>query len=235
VTVAHAYGNRWPRIAAATSAGVDFIETDLHFYRGRVFVRHERRLGRLPLLYNRALHGIHREGPYALSLGSLWLRLEPRPLPFEAVVKAIAGKSGLMLDLKAAGYSAREAERFIAAIFVTLEHAGFAGALDFCGSWKLLDEVRRQRPGQAVHFSVDNDRDWEAALWRMASVDTFPAITLKRSLVDGTRTDALREARVPFYCWDVLDEADARHALAHGASGIIADDLALLRELRDGH
>lgn len=231
VRIAHAYGNRRLRLERVLAAGVDLIETDLRFADGIVWVRHEHRLRRLPLLYNTRLRGIHREGPLAVAAGPLYLRLDRTPIRFPEVVAAVSGRGGLMLDLKAGRYTPAEAARFIETVLETLDAARFAGRLDFCGSWRLLDEVRLRAPTQTVHFSVDGERDWSTFRARAGGADEIRGITIQRRLLTDERGAFLREAGVDFYCWDIEDPADAEHAIAQGAAGVIADDLDLLRAL----
>jgi glycerophosphoryl diester phosphodiesterase len=233
VRIAHAYGNRRQRLDRALAAQVDLIETDLRYADGVVWVRHEHRLRRLPVLYNNRLRGIHREGPFAVTLGPLFLRLDLQPIRLPEVVAAVSGRGGLMLDLKAGRYSPAAATRFIETVLGTLDTMRFAGRLDFCGSWQLLDLVRAHAPAQTLHYSVDNERDWDAfrARARTGGGDAIDAITIQRGLLDDARGAYLRGAGIDFYCWDVDDAADAELAIAAGASGVIADDLGLLRTL----
>jgi glycerophosphoryl diester phosphodiesterase len=234
LAIAHAHGNRRERIEAAIEAGVDLIETDLRYEGGRVVVRHEHRLARLPVVFNRDLRGVHRQAPHGCAVGRWWFRFETRPMPFAEVVRAASGRAGLLIDLKAGRYSARQTRAFAVAVFGMLEACGFEGAIDFCGSWALLDAVRAARPDQAVHYSVDSGEDWERLRGRLDGATRIPAITLKRSLLTSERAGVLARAGLPFYCWDVESEADVVHALGHGAAGIIADDLDLLSRLRRG-
>ena len=231
VRIAHAYGNRRSRLECALEAGVDLIETDLRFADGVVWVRHEHRLWRLPLLYNNRLRGIHRQGPCALSVGPVFLRLDLRPIRLSDVVELVSGRCGLLLDLKAGAYTSSAAIRFVDAVLGTLEAMRFQGPLDFCGSWRLLDLVRAKAPDLAIHYSVDGERNWEALLARARGADAIRGITIQRRLLTEERGEFLREAGIDFYCWDVDDAADAEHAIARGASGIIADDLELLAGL----
>lgn len=228
--IAHAAGNRRARIACALAADVDLIEIDVRWWRGAAWVRHEHRLPLLPLLYNRNLRGIHRAGPYAAMLGPHLFRLDIHPLPFREAVALIRDRAGLLVDLKAARYPRSEARRFIAALLTTL--ADFPGPLEFCGGWPLLDRLREARPDQRLHYSVDGDEQWEA-LARRIERDCAPSgITIHPRLLDAARAETLRRAGVDFYAWDIEDAGGAERVIALGATGIIADDLDLLRSLR---
>jgi glycerophosphoryl diester phosphodiesterase len=230
VRIAHAAGNRRDRIAGALAAGVDLIEIDVRWRHEAAWVRHERRLPFLPVLYDRDLRGVHRGGPYAATLGRHFFRLELRGLRFRDAVALVGDGAGLLVDLKAAPYRTSEARRFVANLLTTL--AGFAGTLDFCGGWPLLDLVTEARPGQRVHYSVDKAGHWDALVRRMEGGTAPSGISIHPRLLGAERAETLRRAGIDFYCWDIDDAAAAEQAIALGASGINADDLDLLAALR---
>lgn len=229
--IAHAHGNRRHRIERALEAGVDLIEMDLRWDRGVVWVRHEHRASRLPLLYNVDLKGIHREGPWAASLRRLFVRLDHRPIRLAEVLEAAVGRAGVLLDMKAGGYSASAAHRFAEAVFRATE--GFPEPVRFCGHWRLLDILREHEAAAGVHYSIDSDSDWEALRARADGEGDAQVrgVTIQTSLLTEQRARVLRDGAVEFYCWDVDSYDVALRALHLGASGVIADDLNLLREL----
>ena len=229
--IAHAFGDRRARIEAALSAGATMIEADLRFWQGQVWVRHERRMRFLPLLYNYRLGGVHREGPFAASIGSLWLRLDVRRMTFPELLKRTAGQAGLLLDLKKDRYTRSTARGFVATVLAEIEDARFPGAVDFCGSWPLLDIVRSLKPAQAVHYAVDGPRDWERLLPRVANGAWSGGVSMRFNLITPERLRILRGAGLEFYAWDVADAAETERALELGAAGIIGDDLDILGSL----
>ena len=132
VRVAHAYGNRPSRIATALAAGIDLIEADLRYERGQIYIRHGRRAWPLPLLYDRGLRGLHRGGPWVLHIGSFSLRVEPRPLRLDDIIRAISGRGGLMIDFKRAPYDTETSRAFVDAVAAQLDAHPFVGRVDFC-------------------------------------------------------------------------------------------------------
>ncbi len=231
VRIAHAYANRRQRIDQALAAGVDLIEADLHYRAGRVWIRHEHRLGLLPLLYNFRLSGVHRQGPWALSLGPLFLRLDLHPIERPDLLGRVSGRAGLLLDLKEAPYPPPAAAAFTDRVVRLLDETGFPGPVGFCGDWPLLDLVRALRPDAAVRYSVDSSRQWAALQSRLSRRDRIDRISISRDLLGPQTSAVLTKAGVDYYCWDVRGRADADRAVELGVSGLIADDLALLREL----
>ena len=53
LTVAHRAGNDLAALREACSAGVDLVEADLRYHRGRLEVRHLKTMGPVPLLWDR--------------------------------------------------------------------------------------------------------------------------------------------------------------------------------------
>ena len=97
--IAHAFGNRRHRIEAAIAADVDYIEADLWYRAGEIWVRHERRLGSLPILYDRKPRGMNRFGPWSLTVfPNHYIRLDIRPLRLVELLEATRGKRRLLLD-----------------------------------------------------------------------------------------------------------------------------------------
>lgn len=229
--IAHAAGNRAHWTAAALDAGADYVEADLRWWHGRVWVRHEHRLGPLPLLYNVRVSPSHRRGPLGLSLGPLWLRADTNRRTLGRLLEQAARRAGLMLDFKAERLPAAERERFVRAVLVQIDGFDSPRPVDFCGDWRFLDLVCRLRVGQRVYYSVDNDGDWARLLARIERHAAPPAITLKRVLLDRGRAAILHEHGIPFVAWDVHTRAEADAAIAAGAEGVIAGDLTLLASL----
>ena len=145
VRIAHAHGNRRRLIEQALGAGVDFIEADLRYDRGRIWVRHEFRAPLLPLLYNGPVERFHRQGPWALTVRRRSLRLDVAPIPIDELLDMVGDGAGLMLDLKAAPYSAKDASQFVEVLRELLS-SWHHGRISFCGSWRLLDLVREANP-----------------------------------------------------------------------------------------
>ncbi len=101
VRIAHAFGNRRDKIKAAATAAIDFIEADLWQRAGEIWVRHERRLGLLPLLYDRRPQGVDDIGPGAITV-SPWhyVRLDLDPLGLTELLERTRGGQRLLLDVK---------------------------------------------------------------------------------------------------------------------------------------
>ena len=108
----------------------------------------------------------------------------------------------------------------------------FAGRIEFCGYWPLLDRMGERLPAATVRYSVDTPHDWQRFVERLDAPDRIGSVTIQRDLLTPQRAQVMREARVSFLAWDIETAAEAEQALALGAAGIIADDLAMLAALR---
>jgi glycerophosphoryl diester phosphodiesterase len=228
--IAHAHGNRRPRIEEALAAGVDLIEADVRFSRGRLWVRHELKAPFVPLLFNGHVNEFHRRGPYALSLPRSFVRLNVSPIPFDELLDRVGGHAGLLLDLKSGAYSAGGRDRFIETLLTILD-TWYHGTVRFCGNWQLLDEVRKRRPHQLLHYSVDDESDWHRLQERQAGGLPARAITIRSRMLDPERGADLRRLGLEFYCWDIESRKEALAAIDRGASGLISHHLKVLRDL----
>lgn len=232
ITVAHAYGNSRERIDEAIAAGVELIEADLRYRHGRIDIRHDYRLPIVPVLYNRGLRGIHKEWPWSVSIGSNMIRLDTPRWQLAGLLAYASGRGSLMLDLKRDTYSEDAAQAFVAATAEAIEVGAFAGRIEFCGFWPLLDRMRERLPSAIVRYSVDTPHDWQRFVERLDGPDPIASVTIQRDLLTHQRAQVMRDARVSFLAWDIETAAEADHALAMGATGVIADDLAMLAALR---
>jgi glycerophosphoryl diester phosphodiesterase len=231
--IAHGYGNRRWLIARALEAGVDAVEADLRYRDGEVWVRHERRAPLLPILYNWRLGRSHRRGPWALSLGPLFLRLDVRPVRLEELIARAGTGAGLLLDLKADRYPAADASAFVERALRCVRDGGASGRTEFCGSWRLLDVARRADPLVRARYSVDTEGGWKSVQPRLAD-GSVTAVSVRGGLLTEERAASLRARGVDFYVWSVRGAADAGRAVALGASGVICSDLGVLGGLGTG-
>lgn len=231
LAIGHGYGNRRDLLEAALAVPLDMVEADVWFARGRLWARHERRLGPLPVLADWRKHAPHGLGPWALSLGPLYLRLDVHPLAVDEALARLDGRLWLLLDAKGE-YSRRAALSFGRALGRLLEGCGRDGGVVVCGqNWRLLDVLREAVPGLAIRYSVQTAVQW-ARLWPRLDREPPPdGLCLHRSLATEETASLLRERGLGFYCWCINDAAELERVLALGAEGVISDRLDLLASL----
>lgn len=229
--IAHAYGNRRDRIEAAASADIDFLEADLWYRAGEVWVRHERRLGFLPLLCDRRPPGVDSVSPWALTVFSRhYVRLDVNPLRLRELLERTQGRRGLLLDLKGSyrGDGARAYARTLARILV---QAQGQKQVIVCGQIEVLDEVREVAPHLDVRYSIEKHRHWQALLRRLEAGVHLRGVCMAREFLTDEIVEFLEEKGLQVFCWTVDEPAEARRLLALGIDGIISNNIPLLEQL----
>ena len=229
VRIAHGFGNSRRRLARALEGPVDLLETDVWFENGRTIVRHERKLRRLPILFDKKPESAGERGPgrFGISLGKWYIKLDTSVLPLREVMARSKGRRGLLLDLKGA-YRGEEVA-FAGALVELVASTGMEHEVAFCGqNWRLLKRVRRLAPHLAVHYSIDNTAQL-AAFRRMQEGDPIRRICLRQSLLDESLAHSLQALGVTtVYTWTVDDLRRAQELLELGVEGIISNSLELL-------
>lgn len=209
LVVAHRAGNRPDDARAAARAGADLVEIDLHMRRGRLEVRHPRRLG--PVLWDRER--------VALARG-------PAQAP-EPVLAALGPAVEPMLDLK--GGPRRLATRALEAARAAIRDRPVTIS---SRRWDLLDEVAGRAGVRALRSAAG--RRELAALRRLGRDDGVAGVCVRRDLLTAAMVAALREECGAVLTWPVADLADARLLASWGVSGLVCDDLGLVAALASG-
>ena len=229
--IAHAFGNRRDRIEAAIAADVDFIEADLWYRAGDIWVRHERRLGFLPLLYDRKPRGMNSFGPCSLTVfPNHYVRLDFRPLRLAELLEATRGKRRLLLDLKD-DHSPERARAYAGALARVLREARCAESSIVCGQTDVLDSVREVAPELDVRHSIERQQQWDAFLRRLDADPALRGVCLHHEFLTDPIARLLEERGLEVFCWTVDEREEARRLVALGADGIISNNLTLLAEM----
>ena len=234
VRIAHGFGNSRRRLARALSGPVDLIETDVRFQDGKMVVRHERKLGPLPVLIDEmtSLH-IGSEHGWRLLLWRWFIAQQRNPLALQEVLAEVKDKRGLLLDLKGE-YGDRE-EALAQALAEMLERMGMEEQATICGlNWTLLGHLRAAAPHLRVHYSIgsaDQLKTFQAMLER----DPIRRICLNHSLAEEPLIERLKGLGMTIYTWAVDDLPRAHELLEMGVDGIISNSLEMLGLLAAGH
>jgi glycerophosphoryl diester phosphodiesterase len=233
VRIAHGFGNSRRRLSRALIGPVDLVETDVHFQDGKMVVRHERKVGPLPILIDerKSLH-LKTEHTCRLHLLRWYVAFQRSPLALEEILARARGGRGLLLDLKGQ-YGDRE-ERFAGALADMLEQMDLAEQTTICGqNWSLLTHLRRVAPSLKVHYSIDSARQLEA-FQAMLQSDRIGRICLNQSLVEPPLIERLKRSGMTIYTWTVDDLWRAHELLELGVDGIISNSLEMLGLLGAG-
>ena len=233
VRIAHGFGNGRRRLLRALIGPVDLVETDVRFQGGKMVVRHERKLGTLPVLVDeKACLNIKSDHRCRLHLWRWYIALEGNPLALQEVLAKVKDKRGLLLDLKGE-YGARE-EALAQALAETLERMGMGEQVTICGqNWSLLGHVRAAAPHLEVYYSIDRPDQLEAFL-AMLEHDPIDGICLNQALIEEPLIERLKALGIVIYTWTVDELWRAHELLELGVDGIISNSLETLGLLGAG-
>ncbi len=228
--IAHGYGNSREGLAAALAADVDMIEADIWFRAGRVWVRHERRLGPLPILADQRSTGGRYVGRWAVTVWpNYYVRPEIDTPRLEEVVERVGSRCRLLLDVKG-GYQGKAADAFVSVLAgLPPEQAAVCGQV-----WGMLERLRERAPRLEVRYSIEKRSQWERFLRLLESDGDAGRVCIQHRFMDEGKARYLEEKGVDVYCWTVDDRAEAERLVAAGVDGIISNDLELLASLRRG-
>ncbi len=227
VRIAHGFGNGRRRLLRALIGPVDLVETDVRFQDGKMVVRHERKLGPLPVLVDeKACLHIKSDHRCRLHLWRWYIALEGNPLALQEVLAKAKDKRGLLLDLKGE-YGDRE-EALAQALAEMLERMGMGEQVTICGqNWSLLGHLRAAAPHLKVHYSIGSADQLEA-FQAMLEHDPVRGICLNQSLIEAPLIERLKSLGMTIYTWTVDDLWRAHELLELGVDGIISNSLETL-------
>ena len=207
ITIAHRAGNDLVRLREAERIGADLVEADVWAYRGRLEVRHLKRLGRTRLLWDR---------------WKLAYRRAPKLL-LPDLLGSAASDTQLMLDLKGADPHLPEAILQTAAL-----HPG--RPLTVCSqNWGLLAPLRGQPHVTVVH-SVGSAQRLRLFL-QLAEREQLEALSIHVRLLTPAVVEQLKQATPMVMAWPVRTNEQAAELLRWGVDGVISADLRLQEAL----
>jgi glycerophosphoryl diester phosphodiesterase len=212
LAIAHRAGNSLAGMRAANELGVDVIECDVHEHRGRLEVRHLKTAGPLPFLWDR----------WELASATA-----PR-LGLAELLDADEHGTTFMLDLKGRRPAAARA------VARLLHERGHHRPVLVCGRWwPAVDHVAADLPFVRAVLSARTGAELARLRHRLARGDgETHGVSVHRSLLDAPAVEELHDRVEVVMTWPVNDEAALESMLALGVSGIISDELPVLRALQ---
>lgn len=230
VRIAHAYGNSPAAINQTLASDADMIEADIWYRRGRLEVRHEHHARWFPLLIDRRMK-THRPGKWAVRIGNYYIRPDIGTQSLDDVMKAVAGKKKLLLDVKGY-YSAEDVDRYVAKIVRAIREHKAEAWVAICGqTYTILHRIREVAPDLEVRFSIEREYQWERFLRLIEGNPPAKQVCISYRFIDDAKAQFMDAMGVNQYCWTVDDWDAARRLVANGVDGIISNDLELLSEL----
>jgi glycerophosphoryl diester phosphodiesterase len=226
--IAHCFGNSRRRLARALQGPVDLIETDVWLEGGGIAVRHERKLGCLPLLLDEhpEYRGSRGPGRFGISLGKWYLKLQTTRLSLEEVLTRAKGKRRLLVDVKTRVREREEA--YARALVKCVELTEMEEQVIFCGrAWSLLSRLPQLSPRLTTYYTANEPgllADFEA----LVKNEPVPGVCLHHSLIDEPLLQRLKAQGIAVFAWTINDLSRAHELLEMGVDGITSDRLEML-------
>jgi glycerophosphoryl diester phosphodiesterase len=207
--IAHRAGNNLHEAERALEARVDAIECDFWHARGRLALRHERKLPGLPVIFDKWY--------FRFAFGELSLR---------KLLQEINFRAELFLDIKSRSPRAADAVLDLYADNASM----MPHTLVSSTRWQLLDRIAQQRTDMELFYSVSRRPAIDAVI-RRAGRDQPPAGTsIRHTLVTQDVVKKLHDAGLQIFTWTVNTHHRAEELRSWGVDGIISDDLDVLNE-----
>lgn len=205
LAIAHRGGNTIAGMRAALDAGVDLVEADVHAYRGRLEVRHQRSMGGLPWLWDRT---------------GVVARWSHQRLELADLVAALGGDHRLMIDLKGVH------PRLAPSVARVLREVSPDLGLTVCTkSWWMLDAF--DLPVRPVLSAATR-----AGLVRLRSRlarSPVHGVSVRRALLTPAIVTELHRRTDLVMTWPVDTPAGLAQARRLGVDAVISKELSLLQ------
>ena len=212
--IAHRAGNNLHALEAALEGGVDAIECDFWHARGRLALRHERKLPGIPVFYDK-----------------WFLRWQMGELSLRDLLKQINHRAALFLDIKSSTPRAADA---VLELYADNE-AMMPHTLVCSKQWKLLDRIAAAHTEMELFYSIGRGGSIDSLLRRPTAVGHRPAGTsIRHSLLSPGDVRRLHDAGLRVYTWTVNTRQRAEELLSWGVDGLISDEIEVLNMHRDG-
>lgn len=212
--IAHRAGNAAGRVAAVRDLA-DTVELDVRLDRGRMVVRHPRRIWFTDRLWERW---------YLVPPGRVVPTFE-QALDLVEIESGDGRRPGLWIDCK--GLTPRLPPRALEAAIARSD--GLGPITVSSKAWWALGPVSG-RPGVRVVRSISN-RFELFLLRRLPSRLTPDGIVLHSRLAQKPLVSALRERYGTVFSWSIPDAATGRRLVSWGVDGLIVDEPEVMNEL----
>lgn len=208
LAIAHRAGNDLAVLHQAAVLGAHVIEADVHLHRGRLEVRHQKSMGRLPWLWDKWQ-------VYPADLERMLL---------DELMDALPAGQTVMLDLKGMG-------KVGPSTLAHLHERSVEHPLWVCARWWPSSLAFTDVPWAKVLLSA-RGRTEIARLRRHLRTSSPPyGVSVHLSMLRPDLVDELQSYGTKVLSWPVDDEASLTRAQALGIDGAITKDLGIVKEL----
>lgn len=206
---AHRGGNSPEDVISAIEAGADLLETDIWLHGGRLELRHNKRLGPLPILWER------------WSISFTWKRYTLRDLLAHTPESTL-----LFLDFKGTDMGLGPA------ILAELERYAPNRVVAICGRDYEQLKVIADAPNIITFYSVGTEAEWPIAQPYIAA-SAYPALSLIASMATPERIDWVTNLGGVVVCWGVNNAEEVARLHAMGVDGFTTDYPDVLKHIRE--
>jgi glycerophosphoryl diester phosphodiesterase len=207
-SIAHRAGNNLGDLEHALEEGVDAIECDFWHARGRLALRHERKLPGLPVIFDKWY--------FRFAFGELSLRQLLREINFRAE---------LFLDIKSRTPRAADA-----VLDLYHDNASMMPHTLVCSrQWKLLDRIAAADTDMELFYSIGRRSEIDALIKGLKRMPRPAGASVRHTLLSRDVLSRLHAEGLQVFAWTVNTTHRAEELLACGVDGLISDDLEVLR------
>ncbi len=204
---AHRAGNSKEAAIRAIEAGADLIETDIWLHKGRLELRHKRRLG--PILWEK----------WAVEPG--W---NP-PYLLRDLLQDVPDDMLIFLDFKG------DDQGLGPAVLEELRRFAPDRTVATCGRNYPQLQVIDHAPNIITFYSVGEEEEWPVAQDYIRRSST-PALSLAAELATQERIDWISGLGGPVVCWGVQNPAEMERLRAMGVDGFTTDSRDVIEDVR---
>jgi glycerophosphoryl diester phosphodiesterase len=206
--IAHRAGNNLHQLEEALDAGIDAIECDFWHARGRLALRHERKLPGLPVIFDKWY--------LRFALGELSLR---------RLLAAISFRAELFLDIKSRTPRAADA-----VLDLYHDNASMMPHTLVCSyQWKLLDRIAEAKTDMELFYSIGSAGGVDALIKGMDRTHRPAGTSIRHTVLSADVVARLHAEGLQVFAWTVNTRHRAEELISWGIDGLISDDLEVLR------
>ena len=203
-SIAHRAGNNLTQTEVALNAGVDAIECDFWHDRGRLALRHERKLPGLPILYDK-----------------WFIRWTWGELSLRRLLREVNRRADLFLDIKSASPRAADA-----VLELHRDHEALMPKTLVCSKeWSVLDRIARGGTDMETFYSIGRYGNVEHLLERAKEPRPPVGTSIRHTRLSRELVERFHDARMKVFAWTVNNHERAAELVDWGVDGIISDDL----------
>jgi glycerophosphoryl diester phosphodiesterase len=207
-SIAHRAGNNLHDLEEALEAGIDAIECDFWHARGRLALRHERKLPGLPVIFDK-----------------WYFRFGVGELPLRSLLREINFRAELFLDIKSRTPRAADA-----VLDLYHDNASMMPHTLVCSrQWNLLDRIAAADTDMELFYSIGARREIDALIRGMSRMHKPAGTSIRHTLLSADVVARLHAEGLQVFAWTVNTRHRVEELLTWGVDGLISDDVEVLK------